>query len=48
MKHCAEAVTWGRNGGDGYHIDECKGSKGKRHQRSSNVINDRTPEAQTE
>jgi len=26
IKHCAAAVTW--RGGDDYHIDECKGSKG--------------------
>ena len=48
MKHCAAAVTWRRNGRDDYRIDERKGSEKTRHQRSSNEVNDRTPEAQTE
>jgi len=48
MKHCSLAVTWRRSGGDNYHIGKCKGSNRKRQQRSSNEVNDRPPEAQTE
>ena len=48
IKPCAAAVTGLSNGEDDYHIDECKGSKWKRQQRSSNKVSDGPPEARTE